>query len=90
MVGAAQPPAALLGTPGPGGVHQDASHDASGDGVEMPAVRQRDRRLVGQPEIGLMDQRRGLQRLANPAPHLKVCQPLEFGVGGCEEMVLLA
>jgi hypothetical protein len=48
-----------------GGVDQDAAHGLGGRGEEVaPAVPARYRRAVHQAEVGLVDQGRGLERLA--------------------------
>src|SRR5262245_25577595 len=58
--------AALLVATGAGVIHEDASHDAGRDGEKMRAVVPRDRLAVYEAEIGLVDERGGLEAVARP------------------------
>jgi hypothetical protein len=58
--------AALLITAGAGVIHEDATHDAGRNGEEVRAVVPRDGLRVHEPEIGLVDERGGLEAVACP------------------------
>jgi hypothetical protein len=49
-------------------IHEDAAHDARGDGEELGAIRPRDPPLVDEPEIGFVDEPRGTQGVSGRLP----------------------
>src|SRR5690606_27931897 len=55
--------AALLGRAGAGVVDEHEAHGAGGEGGEVGPVRRRHARAVYQLEVGLVDERGGVQRL---------------------------
>src|SRR5205085_11063314 len=58
---------------------EDTAHGLSGDGKEVRAVARTHPRVVDEPEIRLVDERRGLESIAGAlAPHLSVCQASQF------------
>src|SRR5437867_2549960 len=64
---------------GAGEIDKDAAHQGSGDGEEVGSVPQRHMVGINQPEVGLVDQRRGLQRMARPfACHVAVREPAKL------------
>jgi hypothetical protein len=42
-------------------IHQDVTHQLSGDGEEVSAVLPAHLGSINEPQVGFMDQRRGLQ-----------------------------
>jgi len=86
-VRAPEQPAALLTPPGAGRVHQDAPHDLSRDGEEVRPVLPADARQVHQPDVGFMDQSRGLKGSAIARPHVPPGQPLQLPVHMRDQIV---
>jgi len=58
--------AALLAVPVPREFHQDPTHRLRGDGEEVRAVLPLDPVEIDEPDIGFVDKRRGLKRVARP------------------------
>ena len=50
-------------------VDEHVSHDLRGDGKEVGAVVQRDAALIDQPQVNLVDEHRGLERVARTLTH---------------------
>ena len=63
-----QPPPRFRALRGPRVVHEDLPHRAGGDRQEVPAVVGRQLRLARELEVGLVHQRRGLERVVGPLP----------------------
>ena len=56
--------AAFRGVPRAGALHEDLSHRQRGDGQEVRLVGELARPFGGESNVGFVDERRGLQRLA--------------------------
>ena len=54
------------GVPPPCMVHEDASHHFGGDSQEVRAILPVDALMADQPEVGLMNERRRLERMVAP------------------------
>ncbi len=67
--------------PRAGDVHQDAPHQLRGHGEEVRAVLPPHAARIDQAQIGLVDERRGLQRVAGTlSRHVAMREPVEFVV----------
>lgn len=72
---------ALSGEPRPCMVDEDSAHQRGGDGKKVAAVTKTGAELLGHPEIGLVHERRRLERLRVPLTgELPAGDPLELFV----------
>jgi len=78
--------AALLVVPRAGMVHKDVPHDTGRHGQKMCAILPRDGFRVDQPEIGLVDERRGLKAVVDPlAPDVALRDAMQLLVNQRDE-----
>jgi hypothetical protein len=78
----------LLARYATGVVHQDLAHDAGGSGKKMRPVLQVDAGLIHQPEVGFVDQSRGLERVIRPLPsHVPAGDPVQLVFDDREQRV---
>jgi len=61
-------PATLLIMPCPSMVHQNPPHQAGSHGQEMRPILPRNLVGINQPDVGLVDERRGLKTMAGSLP----------------------
>ena len=67
---------------GPGMVHQDQTHQASGDAEEVRSILALNRlRLIQQAQVRFVDQGSRRQRVVGPCtPQEGACQSVQFGI----------
>jgi hypothetical protein len=84
----AVPAAAALHPPlGPGVLYQDAAHGLGGRGEEVPAVGEPPLGFGGQPQVGLVDERGGVQGVARSfVGHLGPGHPAQLVVNERPEL----
>jgi hypothetical protein len=79
-------PAAFQGAAMAGVIDQDASHGFGGGAIEVPPVLELQLAQAGQPQVGFVDQRRGLQRVFRAlAPQDAIGNPAKLRVHALDQ-----
>jgi hypothetical protein len=71
-----------------GEIHEDSSHQLRGQAEELGAILPLDLTDIDQPEIRLINQSRGLQRMTGTlSRHVSPCGPVQFPIDQWKQLL---